>query len=194
MDSIHLTSTPRGVTMVESLIAVAVTTFAGAAVLTSLTSAMQSSTLMSQKLVANGLAQQLMDEITATRFPRDTDQRPTSGASRDSFNDIDDYDGWSARPPMDRHGREIGTEGQWSGTLHLPRPGQAQPSRDLLASLTREVQVERLTPSDGNDWTVTAGASPYRRVTVTVAQTDGRGETTVLAQISGVFCEVPFAP
>jgi len=70
----------RGFTMIESLMAVAITTIAGAALLASVGSAVQSTSETTRNLVAQGLAEQLLDEIAASRFPTDTTTAPAQAS------------------------------------------------------------------------------------------------------------------
>ncbi len=203
----------RGFSMVEALVAVSVTTIAGAALLTSIGAAVRSSTDATHAAVARGLAEQLMDEIAASRFPDSTTTTLSSAITRtplsatylwgsrmtrEAFDDIDDYDGWTRRPPVDRQGHRIGTEGaliqggrrKW----HYPRLFHMRPDGRFLQSFTREVQVERIRPDTGSDWTVVSRATDYRRVTVRVKYTDAESHTTTLAEISRIFSYVPAAP
>ena len=222
MSSNQLFRAPRrGFSMVEALTAVSVTAIAGAALLTSIGATVRSSTDSAHAAVARGLADQLMDEIAASRFPESATAArfpvpvaapmgtigamPLSGIpvsvsrlSRQTFDDIDDYDGWKCKGPVDRQGRRIGTEGaliqQDEREWHYPRPSSMRPEEQFLQSFTREVQVERIRPDAGSGWTVVSQPTDYQRVTVRVKYTDAQSNTTTLAEISRIFSYVPAAP
>ena len=78
-----------GISMVEALVAV------------------RSSTDTAHLVVARGLAEQAMDKIAAVRFPDGDIQQP-SPTTRENFDDIDDYNGWSSSPVQSRNGRALG--------------------------------------------------------------------------------------
>ena len=182
-----------GFSMVEALIAVTITTIGGAALLTSIGAAVRTSTDAAHRAVARGLAEQMIDEIAAQRFPAPINPTP-SGTSRSSFDDIDDYDGWSARPPQDREGHPMGTEGGTDSGVAVPRLDAMRPDLDLIGRFTRRVDVERIQPNSSSGWTVVSQHTNYRRVTVRVNYTDGQSNIATLAEISRIFTYVPFTP
>lgn len=190
----RLSAAPRGITLMESLVAVTVTTMAGAAMLTSVGSAVQSSTYTMQVTVAQGLAQQLMDEIAGVRFPSATTTPPLNRTTRAGFDDVDDYDGWSATPPVDRHGHPLGREGDWNDGTYSVRPASLWANQPLLSRYTRTVRVERVVPDNGSGWTLTTQPTPYRRVTVRVLHTDALSDTRTLAEASRILAHVSPTP
>src|SRR5690606_11224164 len=179
---------------VESLTAIAVTTIAGAALLTSATAAVQSSTELSRMTIARGLAEQLMDEVAGTRFPDGVTPRASHSLPRATFDDVDDFAGWSASPPVDRNGRAIGTEGIAGTVPYQSRPASLRPAASILNRYSQEIQVERVQPNGTNGWTVVSQHTPYRRVTVRVKYTDARSITATLATISRIIAEVKYSP
>jgi type II secretory pathway pseudopilin PulG len=131
----------RGFTLVEALTAVSVSSIACTAVLLTMThSLMQNSDQVTQTL-AVCLAQNMMDEVSSKRF-YDPDPSPSFGIepneqtddpqqqTREPFDDIDDFDGWEQRPPLDLSGRVLGTQSS----------GQTGESR--YAFFRRRVRVE----------------------------------------------------
>jgi type II secretory pathway pseudopilin PulG len=182
-----------GFSMVEALAAIAITTVAGGALLVSIAGSVQSSTQVTQSAVARGLAEQLMEEIAATRFPASTNTTP-SGSSRVNFNDIDDYHNWTVRPPQDRQGRQIGLEGYSSTGGASTRLPEMRPDSGFLSGLTHAVVVERVQPDSGTGWTVVTSHTNYRRVTVRVAYTNPQSQTVTLASITRIFSYVPITP
>lgn len=182
----------RGITLVETVIAVTLTTFAASALLTSISASVLVSSQSLNTLIASGLADQLMDEIAVARFPSGSTSG-TPGAGRTGFDDLDDYHGYSASPPQSKSGHVIGTEGQSTHGYPMSRPQQFQPNPRQLARFRQQVSVERVQES-GTGWTTTSQSSNLRRVTVTVSYTDARGVTTPLATQVRIFSNVPIAP
>ena len=187
--------------MLESLLAVAVTAVAGGALLTSLSSSIQSSSAAADTLVAQGLAEQLMDEVTSVRFSDGTDpimvglELPGSaGSSRSAFDDIDDYAGWSSRPPVTREGRPLGTQGTDGAGQYFSRPAELRPDAAYLARLTREVIVERVVLDADGNWATTFDESNYRRVTVRVRAAGANSQTRRLAELTRILSNVPVSP
>lgn len=184
----------RGISMVESLTSVTITAIAGAALLTSIGGAVRSSTDTAHAAVARGLAAQLMTEIASVRFPTEANTS-SLGNTRDSFDDIDDYDDWTSSPPVDRQGRPLGTEGAVVfGQANLPRLHQMRPSRGFLEHFARSVQVERVVPDADSGWNVVSRPTDFRRVTVRVTYTDDRTPTRTLAEMTRIFSHVPVTP
>ncbi len=183
----------RGFSMIESLMGVTITTIAGAALLTSLSAAVRSSSDALHTAVARGLAEQLMDEIASARFPNATNTAP-SGSTRADFDDVDDYAGWSESPPADRSGRELGTEGYQLLGVDFPRLFQMRPESSFLGAFRRSVEVERVQPDAGSGWTATTQHTRFRRVTVAVSRRNGRGRDVPLARATRIFSHVPYAP
>ncbi|MCA9114051.1 MAG: hypothetical protein KDA79_03130 [Planctomycetaceae bacterium] len=172
--------------MVESLIALTITTMAGAALLTALSGAVQSSTAAARTQIASGLAAQLMEEITAVRFP-DANATPSGGSSRDSFDDLDDYHNWSAQPPRNREGLLIGREGSIFWGVHVERPSQLRPASSFMERLRREVQVEKVQLANIGRWEVTSTETGWRRVRVTVSWVSEQNVATPLAERIQLF-------
>lgn len=186
--------------MVESLLAISITTIAGAALLTSIGAAVHASSNATDQMVARGLAAQLMDEIAAARFPAMTTTQtvgsvlPIGQTTRDQFTDIDDYDGWSASPPVDRSGRPLGYEATAIDGTQISRPAAMRPDERFLKQFTREVVVERVMADSVSGWQVTTTETGYRRVTVRVVFSNGSASPAVLSKMIRIFSYVPAAP
>ncbi len=187
-------SPPRaGFSMFESIVAVSVAAVAGAALLSSLSAAVRSSSDAALTAQAYGLAEQLMDEIASVRFPPESNTPPI-GITRENFDDIDDYAGWSASPPTSRLGSTIGTEGATVGETYYTRDPALQPDSSALSTFTHEVVVERIQPDGGTGWSVVPDHTNHRRVTVLVKHIDGQLNVRTLASITRIFSYVPVAP
>jgi hypothetical protein len=180
--------------MLESLTSMTIVTISGTALLTAAMAAVQSSSEGANILLAQGIANQLMDEIAAMRFPDGVSPAPPTGTLRALFNDLDDYAGWSARPPTDRQGCVLGTEGSSAGGVNVLRPIAVQPDASTLGSFTESVLVERVQPNSSGDWTTVTTHTGHRRVTVQVNYTDARGVTRPLATNTRIFAAVAMSP
>lgn len=193
----------RGFTFAESVIAMTVIALAGAALLTSVAGAVTSCNDSVFEAVGRGLAQQLMDEIAASKFPVNTTTATTT--TRPFFTTIDDYTGFSERPPRVKGGDVVGTEQSSSamsysammmstGTTSSGRPTALQAPIDFLNRFTRSVLVERVQPSSNGTWSVTTQSSLYRRVTVTVTYSVTADQTRTVAKSRRVFAAIAASP
>ena len=133
-----------GITLLETVIAVSLMTFAAGSLLTAVSSSVQVSTTSLHTAKATGLADQLMDEIASVSFP--TSGTAATGSGRTGFNTFDAYNGYSARPPQARSGLAIGTEATSSTT----RPLQFQPDPKLMSHYTQQVLVEMIADTGGS--------------------------------------------
>lgn len=188
-----VTARRRGFTLVESLIAVSLTTLAGGALLTTIGSTVQISTDSTYTVIAQGIADQLMDEVASVKFPRTTGAI-TMGTGRSGFDDLDDYNGWNASPPQTRDGMTLGTERMTVGSLTTARPTNFQPDPRFVSRFRQQVSVEKIAEVSGGAWVVVTSATSLRRVTVTISYTDARNQTKVLAVQTRVFSDVAVAP
>jgi len=180
--------------MIEALVAMTITATAGAALLTSIGSAMGTSRNVIHRSIARGLAEQLMDEMAAVRFPTPDSDHGGVWVARGAFDDLDDYDGWCDQPPTDRWGEVVGTEGlQWS-PFGLSRLPAMRCNVALLQRFRREVTVEPVTRAADGSWVDGATSSRFRRVTVRVFYLDDRGPRQTVCILSRIFAYVPFAP
>ena len=190
------TARRRGITLIESLIAVSLTTLAGGALLTTIGSTVQISTDSTYTVVAQGLADQMMDEVASVKFPHTSGGyvMPSVGQGRTGFDDLDDYHGWNASPPQTRDGLAIGTERMMADTTGTARPPSFQPDPRFVSRFRQQVAVEKIAEVSGGAWVVVTSATPLRRVTVTISYTDARNQTKVLAVQTRVFSDVAVAP
>jgi PKD repeat protein len=125
---------------------------------------------------ATALANDLLAEILHARYADPTDELnwgtepDESGSSRQSFDDVDDYDGWSASPPEMKDGTPIEGYDGW----------------------TREVVVRYADPT--NPDVGTALDSGIKRIIVTVTGDTGEEATLVaLRSKDGAYDDEPVA-
>lgn len=160
-----------GVTAIESLLAIAIVSIAGGAMLASLASAVRSSREIALMTVARGLADQLLEEVAASPVPTQA-ATTTPAGPRMNFTTIDHFNGWSASPPQDRYGRVLGTEGMALSGSSSVRQAEMHADMTLLSKFRRSIAIEKVLPIGGT-WTTTTSESLFRRVTVRVEFADG---------------------
>ena len=118
----------RGFTLVEASIALALTAVAGTALLLSVTNSTDETDEAMKTLIAEGMAQQLLDEVSGMRYMEngasayDTFLGPGTPeqavAARSLYDDIDDYNGSTSQPPVDRWGVTRGSDSTGGATRH----------------------------------------------------------------------------
>lgn len=116
----------RGFTLVEGLLATALTVLAGASLLLAMESSLQSTQQALEREIATGIAQQLLDEAAGLRYsavgagPRQWPftRAAGEGPTRASMDDIDDWHGYAAQPLEDRFGVLLGHEDGAGGLRH----------------------------------------------------------------------------
>jgi MSHA pilin protein MshD len=184
-------------TLVEALVAVTIVGMAGSAIMMGVAAALQGADDAVERAIGTGLAEQLMDEIAALAFEDETtatlgvsigpDSGESSGVSRENYDDLDDYDGLSNRPPLDVWGIPLGTDDGQGGTrlAAVQIPGVA------LSQWRRTVEVHFVSASDLTTDLGPGATSDYKAVTVRVfLEEPGRGSREIAA-IRRVFGHVP---
>ena len=191
-----------GFTYIESMIALAVMSLAGAALLSSVAGAVSSSNDSVYRSIGQGLAEQLLDEIAATKFPTETATTSSATLFRSSFTTIDDYSKWSESPPRTKAGEVLGTDnGATAADAYMitttgsatSRAAEVQAAPGFVNRFTRSVLVERVQPGS-TGWTVETQQTQHRRVTVTVSYTAGNQPARSVAQVTRVFSSVAPSP
>ncbi len=192
----------RAFTYVESMIALAVLSLAGAALLTSVAGAVSSSNDSVYRSIGKGLAEQLLDEVAAAKFPSGTAIVSGAMTSRSSFVTIDDYAGWTESPPRTKAGELLGSDnGATAAEAYqtmltggsTSRAAELQAAPGFVNRFTRSVLVERVQPGS-TGWTVQTQNTSHRRVTVTVSYTASNQPARSVAQVSRVFSSVAPSP
>lgn len=187
-----------GLTLVESLVSVTITAIAGVALFSAIGASLGASYSALNQNVGTGLADQMLEELAAVRFPRSSDTRPVSTASRKDFDDLDDYHNWSASPPVNKKGYPLGQEPVTILERYLiTRPSLLVPETSFLNRLRREVTVERIKPDSGSGWIVTTDDTDYRKVTVTIklaTTADAGSQSHIISEVSRIFSYVPLSP
>jgi hypothetical protein len=183
--------------LIEALIALSITAMAGAVLLLSVESSLQSTSDAVERTIADGVAQRLLDEILTRRFV-DPEENSGSGGSSllglealkellgattseslgdgfELFNDIDDFAGHSAKPLQGSYGEVLGT-GDDNGNQRLDN---FRLRSNFFNNWRQRVDVYYV---NANDHTVrSAAVTPYRAIEVFVERVAADGTAFPLA-------------
>lgn len=118
----------RAFSLVEALIALSITSLAGSVLMLSVQSSLDTTLTAVEQTIADGIAQQTLDEILTKRYeaPGDSPLDTVLGAATGEllnggtalFDDADDFAGYIAHPLKGQHGEILGT-GDDNGNLRL---------------------------------------------------------------------------
>lgn len=186
----------RAFTLTEAMVGLAVLGLAGTTLLLAMHGSMRAVHSAEERLVAMGMAQQLLDEIAAQQYmnpgasPYQWPLGPSSSeaaAGRHVYNDLDDYAGYKGMPPQDRWGVPLGQDDGGGGRRH-PAFRLPEGHFDTWQQLVSVYYVSNHDLSQA----LTAGAtSNYRAVRVRIVREDTQLGTVTLADVTRVFTYVP---
>jgi hypothetical protein len=180
-----------GITLIETLLAVTLAAMASAALLVAVESALSTATDSTDRTIADGLAQQLLDEILQKRYVEPgasaTGSLGVDGAetTRASYDDCDDYQDYSATPVQGLYGETLGT-GDDAGGLRVE---SFRLPATYFARWRRKASVYYVDPTTLQK--LSSGTSYYRCIEVTVEQQDSSGSYLPLATKKRVIAYVP---
>jgi type II secretory pathway pseudopilin PulG len=184
-----------GFTLVEALIALSITSLAGAVLLLSVQSSLDTTIEAVERTIADGVAQQTLDEILTKRYvgPGDSPLLMTLGASTSEllglgtslFDDTDDYNGYIAQPLKGTYGEVLGT-GDDNGNLRL---ANFRVRTDYFQNWRVRVDVYYV---DADDHTVRSmPPTNYRAIEINVERMRADGAAVPLASRKRVIAYVP---
>lgn len=110
---LHSHPRQRGVSLIETVIALLILSGAFVSVLTAVSSSRATYVVTADRAVGMALANDLMAEILSQGYIEEgftllgIDGTEALGPGRSQYDDIDDYDGWSASPPSANDGTAI---------------------------------------------------------------------------------------
>ncbi|MEX2176711.1 MAG: prepilin-type N-terminal cleavage/methylation domain-containing protein, partial [Pirellulaceae bacterium] len=144
----------RGFSLIEAMVAITILALAGSVLLLGVESSLQTTSDAVDRTIADGLAQQLLDEITTRHFkdpsqtsstgPLGPEGSESSASGREQFNDTDDYHQFEAQPVEGLWGEPIGT-GDDGGN---PRHAAFQSPAQLFQNWRQRIEVYFVDPSD----------------------------------------------
>ncbi len=187
----------RGFSLVEALVAITIMAMASAVVLLGIETSVQNADFNVDSMIAEGMAQQLIDEVLGTRYTgaaTDPYQYPLvasswelAGKGRERFDDTDDFNGFVANGAEDIWGQPLGTDDGQGGLRHE----SLRVRSGLFADWRQKVAVYYV---DSNDPSVKLSGnktSNYRAVEVTISRKGADGVDRTLASLRRVYAYVP---
>jgi prepilin-type N-terminal cleavage/methylation domain-containing protein len=186
----------RGFTLLETLLATTIASLAGMALLQGIYASVESTEAAQEQTIANGLAQQLMDEIAGKTYcatrnqPYETTLGPSAaeqaGPGRSQYNDLDDFNGVRESQPVDAWNIAKGNDDGQGGTRY-----SSMCVGSYLAGWQRQVDVYYVSASDLQTKLTGSNTSDFRMVEVRVYKTDHNGASRNLVTLKRVFAYVP---
>lgn len=190
---------PSGFTLIEATVAITITVLAGSAILLGINNAIGTSTDIVQQQVAQGMAQQLMDEILGTMYAQpgsgahqvgmSANSYELAGTGRERYNDIDDFHGVRLQPPQDLYGVPLGTDNGIGGL----RPLTFRVPGDYFARWRQSVEVYYVNANNFSQRLTGNTTSDYRCVDVAIEINDPKRGWLPLARLKRIvtFLQVP---
>ena len=185
----------RGFTLVEAMVAITILALAGSVLLLAVDSSLHTTTEAVDRTIADGLAHQLLDEITCQRYmePGESSEGALgpsgwelAGSGRERFNDTDDYHNFTAQPAQGLWGEPLSTGDDDGG----PRAPAFQMPASYFNHWRQRVVVYYVDPSDPSV-RLTSGTSPYRAIEVHIEKVADDGTVLPLARRKKVIAYVP---
>jgi type II secretory pathway pseudopilin PulG len=186
-----------GFTLMEAVIATSITAIAGSALLLGVSTGMQTSNDVLNQTIANGVAQQLVDEAAGRIYcavgadPQDTFLGPNSteagGNGRERYNDIDDYNGFTAKPIEDEYGYMLGTDDGQGGQRHV----NFRVYSGFFNNWRESIEVYYVNNSNLSQRLPTGQTSNYRALEAHVYYDDPVNGTREIGNARRVFAYVP---
>ena len=130
----------RGLTLIEIVSAIAILAIAAAVGFGAMTSSLPQALEVGRTIVARELARDLLEEVLSKSFD---DPSPPDGESfRGSFDDVDDYNGYSEHPPVDPNGVPIPGAGAFTRGARVFPVDPLQPNTPVPTSALKRIEVE----------------------------------------------------
>jgi type II secretory pathway pseudopilin PulG len=184
-------------TLVEALVSTAIATIAGTAILLGIGGAIEITDAVLDETLADGMAQQLMDEIAGCLFVEPgldwqsatlgPDAGETNDNRRDAYDDIDDFHGLKVSPPRDLWGIPLGTDNGAGGQRHA---AFRVPSA-VFNGWRQQVEVFFVSEDDLNTPLPAGQFSRCKVARVRVSRRDAGGAQRTLAEMTRVFHYLP---
>lgn len=189
----------RAFTLLEATIALAIIALSGSVLLLAAQSSLRTTDESVRRVIAEGLADQLLDEIVTKRYvesgegptdmPFGTESSETS-AGRSLYDDTDDYHQLATMPAQGRYGEELGT-GNDAGA---PRHPSFRIRDDFFDNYRQRARVYYVDPANLNDPLPDGQVSFYRVVEVAIDYVDAEGREQELAVRRRVYAYIPPPP
>jgi len=187
-----------GFTLVEALVAVSIVAVAGSVLLLAVESSLQTTWDAVDKTIADGIAQQVLDEVMTKRYMAEgagpLDALSTLGANttekagkgRERYNDTDDYRNFTAMPVEGIYGERLGSGNEEGGTRH---PAFQVPA-SKLANWRQRIEVYYVDPNN-HSIRLSNTTSHYRAVEVHIDYVEPDGTVRPLASRKRIYAYLP---
>ncbi len=185
----------RGFSLIEALIALSITSIAGSVLLLSVQSSLDTTIEAVEQTIADGVAQQVVDEILTKRYvgPAENPLTGILGALNNElqnlgtslFDDTDDFAGFIAQPLPDQYGEMLGT-GNDNGGL---RPQNFRIRGDYFQNWRVRVEVYHVNAD--NHLAISTSATNFRMIEVTVELMRTGGAALPLANRKRLIAYIP---
>jgi hypothetical protein len=195
--SLHPRALRRGgFSIVEAIVALSITALAGSVLLLAVESTVQSTTDSVQRTIADGLAQQLLDEALTKCFvlpgadPLASNIGPSAlelaGTGRERYDDSDDYHQFVTGPAEGIYGEQMGTGDDAGGLRHAAFrvPGS------YFQHWRQRVEVHFVDPTD-HRLKLSGSTSYFRAIEVHIEIQDGDDTWRNLATRKRIVAYVP---
>ncbi|WP_425617873.1 hypothetical protein NA78x_001563 [Anatilimnocola sp. NA78] len=182
--------------LIEALVALTITSLAGSVMLLAIESCLTSTSDAVDQMIADGLANQMLDEISLRRFMAAGDNpltisgpnaTETNGSGRERYDDIDDYKAFTAKPAKGIWGEGLGTGNDSGGT----RNANFTVPASYFTNWRQKVEVYSVSATDHSVRLTGSSTSFYRAAEVTVEYVHADGRVIPLAKRRRVYAYLP---
>jgi type II secretory pathway pseudopilin PulG len=189
----------RAFTLVEAIVALTIMALAGSVLLLAAQTSLRTTDESIRRTIAEGLADQLLDEIVTKRFmetgeaANDTTLGAEGGetaAGRSLFDDTDDYHNLTVSPAQGPYGEELGTGDNAGGQRHP----DFRISRRFFDNYRQRARVYYVDPTSPDKPLPQGQTSYYRGVEVAIDYVDPTGSEQELAVRRRVYAYIPPPP
>ena len=185
-----------GFTLIEAMVALTITSLAGSVLLLAIESSLETTTDAVDRTIAEGLAQQLLDEITSKRYMEPgtsaisttfgCTSTEAQGSGRERYNDSDDFHRFSAHPAEGLWGEPLGT----GDDLGDERHENFRVPDGFFQNWRQRVEVYFVNATNQSQ-RLTVGTSYYRAAEVHIEYIDADGAVKPLASRRRVYAYIP---
>ena len=182
-------------TLLEALLAITLMALAGSVLFMGISTSMQTTNTGMYGVIAQGMAQQLMDEIVGLcycelgvnpyQYPLGTGAGETT---RLMYDDVDDYNGLRSQPPKDFYSVNLGTDNGMGGQ----RNSLFQAPSGFFNNWKQEVDVYYVSAADLQTKLAAGQTSDYRMVEVRIIYNDPAQGAREIVKLKRVVPYVPF--
>jgi prepilin-type N-terminal cleavage/methylation domain-containing protein len=189
----------KGFTLVEAMVSISVVSVAGTAMMLGIASSMTTSYDAMDRTIAEGMAEQLVDEVAGRlyavsggqyQWPLTANNVELSLPGR-QFDDIDDYNGrgkgLAYEPPVDWQGIALGTDDGEGDERHP----NFRVASDFFSDWRQEIEVYYVNENNPAVRLTGSNTSNSRAVEVRILKSGDKGAYQELASIRRVFSYIP---